>query len=39
MGRYMGAVAILFGGASTGGTARVEVFDNGHLDISGHQGA
>jgi hypothetical protein len=29
--------AILFRGASTGGTARVEVFDNGYLDISGHQ--
>ena len=29
--------AIFFNGASTGGTARVEVFDNGYLDISGHQ--
>jgi hypothetical protein len=29
--------AILFLGASTGGTARVRVFDNGSLDISGHQ--
>ena len=28
---------ILFNGASTGGTARVKVFDNGYLDISGHQ--
>jgi hypothetical protein len=28
---------ILFRGASMGGTARVKVFDNGHLDISGHQ--
>ena len=27
----------IFTGASTGGTARVKVFDNGHLDISGHQ--
>ena len=26
-----------FNGASTGGTARVKVFDNGYLDISGHQ--
>lgn len=25
-----------FWGTSTGGTARVEVFDNGNLDISGH---
>jgi hypothetical protein len=32
-----GGGAILFRGASTGGTARVEVFDNGYLDISGHQ--
>ena len=31
--------AILFRGASTGGTARVKVFDNGYLDISGHQSA
>jgi len=30
--------AILFNGASTGGTARVMVFDDGYLDISGHQG-
>jgi hypothetical protein len=29
--------AIVFNGASTGGTARVKVFDNGYLDISGHQ--
>src|SRR6267142_1313132 len=28
--------AILFTGDSTGGTARVEVFDNGNLDISAH---
>src|SRR5262249_30944862 len=28
---------IYFYGASTGGTARVEVFDYGYLDISGHQ--
>ena len=32
-----GGGGILFNGASTGGTARVEVFDNGYLDISGHQ--
>jgi hypothetical protein len=32
-----GGGAILFNGASTGGTARVEVFDNGYLDISHHQ--
>ena len=35
MGRYGGG--ILFKGASTGGTARVEVFDNGYLDISRRQ--
>ena len=34
-GRYGGA--IFFNGASTGGTARVEVFDNGYLDISRRQ--
>jgi len=28
---------IYFNGASTGGTARVEVFGNGYLDISSHQ--
>ena len=32
-----GGGAILFNGASTGGTARVRVFDNGYLDISGHR--
>jgi len=32
-----GGGAILFRGTSTGGTARVEVFDNGDVDISGHQ--
>ena len=32
-----GGGAILFLGASTGGTARVRVFDNGSLDISGRQ--
>ncbi len=32
-----GGGGILFSGASTGGTARVEVFDNGYLDISGRQ--
>ena len=33
----IGRGAIVFIGASTGGTARVEVFDNGYLDISHHQ--
>jgi hypothetical protein len=37
-GSYYATCAIFFGGASTGGTARVEVFGNGYLDISGHQG-
>ncbi len=37
-GGVYGSGAILFRGASTGGTARVKVFDNGYLDISGHQG-
>ena len=32
-----GGGAIYFNGASTGGTARVEVFDNGYLAIYGHQ--
>ena len=32
-----GGGAIFFTGGSTGGTARVEVFDNGYLDISSHQ--
>ena len=32
-----GGGGILFNDASTGGTARVEVFGNGYLDISGHQ--
>jgi hypothetical protein len=32
-----GGGGILFNGSSTGGTARVEVFDNGYLDISGRQ--
>jgi hypothetical protein len=32
-----GGGGILFNGASTGGTARVKVFGNGYLDISGHQ--
>jgi hypothetical protein len=31
--------AIVFNAASTGGIARVKVFDNGYLDISGRQGA
>ncbi len=34
---HSGGAAIVFNGASTGGTARVEVFGNGYLDISGHQ--
>ena len=39
MGRdCYGSGAIFFNDASTGGTARVEVFDNGYLEISGHQG-
>ena len=37
-GGVYGSGTILFRGASTGGTARVKVFDNGYLDISGHQG-
>ena len=36
-GAIYGRGAILFRGASTGGTARVEVFDNAYLDISGRQ--
>lgn len=32
-----GSGAILLCGASTGGTARLKVFDNGYLDIRGHQ--
>jgi len=32
-----GGGAIYFSGASMGGTARVKVFDNGYLDITGHQ--
>ena len=36
-GGYTGAGGIVFNGASTGGTARVKIFDNGHLDISDHQ--
>ena len=36
-GAMYGSGAILFRGASTGGTARVEVFDNAYLDITGHQ--
>ena len=36
-GATYGSGAILFRGASTGGTARVEVFDNAYLDITGHQ--
>jgi hypothetical protein len=36
-GSYYATCAIIFDDASTGGTARVEVFDNGYLDISGHQ--
>src|SRR5256714_1995861 len=37
-GGVYGDGAIFFNGASTGGTARVKVFDNGYVDISGHQG-
>jgi autotransporter-associated beta strand protein len=33
-----GGGAIFFEGKSTGGTARIEVFGNGFLDISGHMG-
>jgi hypothetical protein len=36
-GSYYATCAIFFSGASTGGTARVNVFGNGYLDISGHQ--
>ena len=36
-GARYGSGAIAFGGASTGGTARVEVFDNAYLDIRRHQ--
>jgi hypothetical protein len=36
-GAMYGSGAISFRGASTGGTARVEVFDNANLDITGHQ--
>ena len=32
-----GACAIIFDDASTGGTARVKVFGNGYLDITGRQ--
>ena len=35
-GYYLGG-GIVFIGASTGGNARVKVFDNGHLDITNHQ--
>jgi len=33
----IGRGAIIFDDTSTGGTARVEVFDNAYLDITGHQ--
>ncbi len=36
-GSYYATCAIIFDDASTGGTARVKVFGNGYLDISGHQ--
>ena len=36
-GSYYATCAIFFDGGSTGGTARVKVFGNGYLDISGHQ--
>ena len=34
---YYHSGGIIFDGTSTGGTARVKVFGNGYLDISGHQ--
>jgi hypothetical protein len=36
-GSYYDTCGIFFGGMSTGGSARVEVFGNGFLDISGRQ--
>jgi hypothetical protein len=36
-GGYFSGGGIVFNGASTGGTARVKVFDNGHLNITNHQ--
>jgi hypothetical protein len=36
-GSYYATCAIIFDDASTGGTARVKVFGNGYLDITGHQ--
>jgi hypothetical protein len=36
-GSYYVTCAIIFDGGSTGGTARVKVFGNGYLDITGHQ--
>jgi hypothetical protein len=36
-GSYYATCAIIFDGASTGGTARVKVFGNGYLDITGRQ--
>jgi hypothetical protein len=36
-GSYYDTCAIFFNEMSTGGTARVEVFGNGYLDISGRQ--
>ena len=36
-GGYYRGGGIVFNGASTGGNARVKVFDNGHLDITNHQ--
>jgi len=36
-GSYYATCAIIFDGGSTGGTARVKVFGNGYLDITGHQ--
>jgi hypothetical protein len=36
-GAMYGSGAISFRGPSTGGAARVEVFDNAYLDITGHQ--
>jgi hypothetical protein len=37
-GSYYRTCGIIFSGGSTGGTARVEVFGNGYLDITGRQG-
>ncbi len=36
-GSYYATCAVIFDDAATGGTARVKVFGNGYLDITGHQ--